>query len=94
MRSPGRLGSVLAVALLTGCAHTAAHVRPALTPSETRFGFELKFVTKGGLDKQAMAAGGIVKDRLYLILYSGAAVHYYAKYRDDAERIIRSVRLK
>lgn len=72
----------------------AMNLRPAAFGTAQGFRFELAYLTATGLEKQAMVAGAVLSHRLYLIIYSGAREHYYPKYREHAERIIQSVRLK
>ncbi len=73
---------------------TAIGLRPEKFAGVDGFRFDLKFQTKNGLDKQGVVVGALAKERLYLIMYSGLAQHYFSKHREDAERVIRSVRLK
>lgn len=73
---------------------TVTDLRPHQFGSAPGFRCELAFTSKGGLAKQGLAAGAIIKDRLYLVLYTGAKLHYYEAHRDDAEKIIQSIRMK
>jgi hypothetical protein len=70
------------------------NLRPQTFGSAEGFRCELTFVTKNGLQKQGMAAGGTVNGRLYLVLYTGTKLHYYQAHRDDAEKIIQSIHMK
>jgi hypothetical protein len=40
-----------------------------------------------------LAAGAVIEDALYLILYTGARVYYFPKYRDDVERLLGSIQM-
>jgi hypothetical protein len=71
----------------------AVNLRPAKFGAADGFRFELTWVSPGGLEIQALVAGAVVKGRLHLIIYAGTRAHYFPKYRDDAERVIASVRL-
>ena len=73
---------------------TAKNVRPAPFGGASGFRFELSYVTRDGVTREALVAGAIVKDRLHAIVYDGTALHHFGKYRPDAERVIDSVRLK
>jgi hypothetical protein len=73
---------------------TVTNLRPQKFGAADGFRCELTFVTKNGLEKQGMAAGGTVNGRLYLVLYTGAKLHYYEAHRGEAERIIQSIRMK
>ena len=56
--------------------------------------FEIDFVTEEGLEKSGFVVGSIIKEKLYLIIYSGARVHYFAKHKKHVEDIIESVQMK
>lgn len=73
---------------------TVTNLRPQKFGSADGFRCELAFVTKNGLEKQGMAVGGTVNGRLYLVLYTGTKLHYYQAHRDNAERIMQSIRMK
>jgi hypothetical protein len=72
----------------------ALNLRPEKFGGTQGFRFEMTYFTRTGLEKQAMVAGAVLKERLYLIFYTGTREHYYAKYKAHAERIIQSVQLK
>ena len=57
------------------------------------FRFELTFATGQGLEMSGLAAGAVIEDALHLILYTGARVHYFPKYRDDVERLLGSIEM-
>ena len=54
----------------------------------------MDWVTRGGLEKQALVAGAVVKSQLHLIIYEGTRAHYFPKHRDDAEHVIASIRVQ
>jgi hypothetical protein len=72
----------------------ATGLRPASFAGSEGFRFEWTGTTRQGLERRGLVAGAIVKDKLYLVAYSGAADHYYAKHAGDAERVILSARRK
>lgn len=41
----------------------------------------------------ALVAGAAIEDKLYLILYTGARIHYYPKYRDHVEQLLASIEM-
>jgi hypothetical protein len=94
--SPSELAELLVDGLTSTGAQriTVTNLRPQKFGSADGFRFELAYVTRNGLDKLGTAAGGIVKDRLYVVLYTGATLHYYDAHREDVERIIQSIRMK
>jgi len=69
-------------------------LRPATFVGADGFRFELEFATKEGLPKRGFVVGSIVREKLYLIMYLGAADHYYGKHLADAERVVQSARAK
>jgi hypothetical protein len=68
------------------------NLRPQRFGGTEGFRFDMKYLTRAGLEKLATVAGAVIDGRLHLIIYSGAARHYYDRHRDDAERIMRSIR--
>ena len=55
------------------------------------FRFGLSLVTDDGLNKQGFAVGTIRNDKLYLIAFSAAEVHYFGKYKDTVEQLLSSI---
>jgi opacity protein-like surface antigen len=77
-----------------GAAEMEAHaLEPALFGSVQGFRFELTFATVDGLEMSGLAAGATIDEELHLILYTGARVHYFPKYRDDVERLLGSIEM-
>lgn len=68
------------------------NLRPASFGDRPGYRVELEFLSERGLAMRGLAAGAVVGDRLYLILYVGAASHYFPKHERDVERLIESVR--
>ena len=58
------------------------------------FRAELDYATRGGLEKTGFMLGAIHKDRLHLIVYTGARLYFFDKYRNDAEKVAASVVIK
>jgi hypothetical protein len=94
--TPSELAELLADTLTSAGAQHVAVTNLGLHQFGSAPGFrcELAFTSKGGLAKQGLAAGAIINDRLYLVLYTGAKLHYYEAHRADAEKIIQSIRMK
>lgn len=67
-------------------------MRPTMVDGVRGFRFEFSGTTKGGLNKQGFVVGAVRNDKLYLVYYWGAELHYYDKHRRDAERIVASLR--
>ena len=57
------------------------------------FRFELSLVSDDGLNKQGFAVGAIRGDKLYLIAFAAAEVHYYGKYKDTVESLLGSIEM-
>ena len=69
-------------------------VRPVSFGGTDGFRFEVSYATAGGVRREAMVAGSVVDKRLHVIAYEGTALYHFARYRAEAEHIMRSVRLK
>lgn len=67
------------------------NLRPSDFGSSPGFRFELSFLDADGLETDGMVCGTVIEKRLYMILYTGARIHYFPKYRDEVERIIQSI---
>ena len=72
----------------------AKNLRPAPFGSLDGFRFELEFLNENGLKKRGDVVGTVVDEALYLIIYTGAAIHYFPKYHDEFEGIINSIKVK
>lgn len=70
----------------------ASDLRPAPFGAASGFRFELRFVNGEGLEMAGTVMGAVVAERLQLLLYSGAAAHYFPKYREEVERLFDSIR--
>ncbi len=40
-----------------------------------------------------LVAGAAIEDKLSLILYTGARIHYYPKHRDHVEQLLASIEM-
>ncbi len=67
--------------------------KPTKFADKDGFRFEFTFSNTNGLRELGFAAGAQSGDRLYLVLYRGAKLHYYGKYLKNVEDMIRSVQL-
>lgn len=72
----------------------ARGLRPEKFGNAQGFRFEIQFVTTQGLEVQGLVVGAVVKEKLHLVMYSGARAHYYQKHKDHVERIIESIRMQ
>lgn len=67
-------------------------MRPTNVGGLRGFRFNFSATTKRGLNKEGFVVGVVRNDKLHLIYYWGTQLHYYNKYRADAERIVASLR--
>lgn len=72
----------------------AKSLQPAPFGTLEGFRFSLEFMTEDGLRKEGDVIGVVRDDSLYLILYTAASMHYYAKYHEEFERIVQSIEVK
>ena len=86
--------SELVAETLFGSPYPPRNVRPAPFGGVDGFRFEVSYATTGGMKREAIVAGAVVDKRLHVIAYEGTALYHFAKYRDEAEHIVQSVRLK
>jgi hypothetical protein len=71
----------------------ASELRPSPFGPLPGFRFDLAFQSAGGLDMLGTVVGTIKGKDLYLIIYSGAALHYYPKHKSTAEAVIASIQI-
>lgn len=67
--------------------------QPAEFAGKDGFRIEFTFTNKNGLRNDGFATGAQVGDRLYLVIYRGARLHYYGKYLKNVEDMVRSIQL-
>lgn len=72
----------------------ARNLRPARFGSAEGFRFELDFMNADGLDKEGAVVGAIIDQSLYLIIYTGAKIHYFPKYAREFEDIVSSIEIQ
>lgn len=72
----------------------ATGLRPQKFGNVEGLRFEMRFVTRRGLEGEGLVVGAVVQEKLYLVMYSGARAHYYPKYKDQVDRIIESIRMQ
>jgi hypothetical protein len=86
--------SDLVAASLFGSRYPPRDVRPAPFGGVDGFRFEVSYAVSGGVKREAIVTGAVVDKRLHVIAYEGTALYHFAKYREEAEHIVRSVRLR
>lgn len=70
-----------------------AELKPAPFAGHQGFAFDFTATLQKGLDIKGTARGAVVKDRLYLALYRGAALHFYDRSRGDFDKILTSLKI-
>lgn len=55
------------------------------------FRFELEFLNDKGLKKRGIVVGTVHDEALYLIIYTGAAMHYFPNYLGEFEAMVNSI---
>lgn len=68
-------------------------IAPKTVGGKQGFRFEFDFAMKAGLKKSGVAEGVLEEGKLYLVVYSGAKLHYYPKNLPDAEQVMQSVEI-
>jgi hypothetical protein len=66
-------------------------LRPAAFGPWPGFRFDLSYQTADGLDMLGSVLGTVKDGDLYLIIYTGAAQHYYPKHKPSVEAVISSI---
>ena len=69
------------------------NVRPYKTNYTEGFRVEFSLLTENGLAKTGSSYAVLKDERLFMVIYMGANIHYYDKGKDDFEEIIRSLRV-
>lgn len=72
----------------------ATDLRPAKFGSLSGFRFDFRFLSSEGLEREGMVLGTIHKEKLYLIVYTGARQYYYSTYKEEVERIFHSIEIR
>ena len=67
------------------------NLRGAKLGGQDGFRFELTYVLKDEVEREATAVGTIRNGKLVMILYQGAKLHYFQKYLPPVEQLIESV---
>jgi hypothetical protein len=78
---------------LFGSLFAPRNIRPAPFGTAPGFRFEVSYATSDGVSREALVAGAVIDRRLHVVVYEGTALHHFARHRDEAERIIDSIRL-
>jgi hypothetical protein len=66
---------------------------PITFAGQDGFRFDFSYFSKEGLEYKGFAEGAIKNNKLYLIIYTGTALHYYEEYAATANKIMKSTEL-
>jgi hypothetical protein len=67
-------------------------MRPVQFGTKPGFRFDFDYLTKNGLAMAGFATGAVFEKKLYMIFYVGTRQHYFDKRREEAQRVMESVR--
>jgi hypothetical protein len=91
--TPAELTEFVAASLF-GTRFPPTDVRPAPFGSAPGFRFDVAYEANEGARYSAIVALAVLGGRLYVIAYTGTSLYHFDKYRDEAERILASIRVK
>jgi hypothetical protein len=69
------------------------NLTPQTFGGNTGFHFDFTFTTAEGLDKQGMAVGALVDEKLHIAIYTGAAEYYFEKYKSAVDNLLNSLQI-
>jgi hypothetical protein len=69
------------------------NLQPVTFGGQEGFRFDFSYYSKAGLEYKGFAEGAVKDNKLYLIIYEGASLHYYGKYASTADKVIQSAKL-
>lgn len=70
-----------------------ADLKPAIFGGHPGFSFAMTMTSKKGLDMKGVAQGAVIKDKLYMTIYRGTALHFFDRGLADYEKIAGSLRI-
>jgi hypothetical protein len=70
------------------------NVKPSTFSGQPGVQFDFDFTTQDEVRRKGRAAGAIKNGLLYLMIYDGAAVHYYDRNLAEFDRIVASAQIK
>jgi hypothetical protein len=70
-----------------------ADLKPDTFGGHAGFSFAMTMTSKKGLDMKGIARGAVVKNKLYMTIYRGTALHFFDRGLEDYEKISASLRM-
>ena len=69
----------------------ARNLQPVTFAGAPGFRFESHYVTQDGVERRALVTGGVLRSKLYVIVYDAVTLHYYGRYQAHVEKLLESV---
>jgi hypothetical protein len=91
--TPSELTEFVAESLY-GSRYPPRRVRPAPFGGAPGFRFEVSYITRDGVEREGLVAGAVLQNQLHVIAYDGTALHHFARYREEVEAILATIRLR
>jgi len=70
-----------------------SELKPQKLGAENGFRFDYSFATKDGLLKEGFAVGFEKGEKLHMIVFEGASLHYYPAYKQQVDRLIDTIEI-
>ncbi len=67
--------------------------RPVTIDDTTAYRAEFSYTMEDGLDRKGFSIGFVKDEKLNLITYAGAKLHYFSKHKDDVERMLAKIKI-
>lgn len=71
-----------------------SYFRPEKFGDLAGYRFDLGYVRQSGLEMRGAVLGAQKDNKLFLIIYTGARLYYFDKYKDDVEHIFGSIQIR
>jgi hypothetical protein len=92
LETAGQIGYY--VSSLVGTNVQAVGLRPFKIGSDFGFRFELAYLSGNGLEYEALVAGIVENEKLFLVAYAGTRQYYFPKYKSQAEQVMGSLKIE
>lgn len=68
-------------------------VRPQTVGEKSGFTFQFTCQSESGLQVEGIAAGTVIEDRLYMVIYRGAKLHYFDRGLADFRKMLETLQI-
>jgi len=72
----------------------ATRLRPERFGNLAGFRFDFEYALEDGLDRAGFAVATVSNEKLYMIVYAAPRMYYYARHKDNAEQLIRTIKME